>query len=105
MGYGFGEGVDATPRATQLHLLSPDDLDGLPSTNLDSERHLSVFGKRSPVAKFINKMSPLKESEMISLYFCQQHSRVKKVKDSYLLLSFSMIWRKIGLIGKTNFTN
>merc|ERR1739842_163402 len=27
----------------------------LPSTNLDAERHLSVFGKRSPVAKFINK--------------------------------------------------
>ena len=53
--YGFGEGVDATPRATQLHLLSPDDLDGLPSTNLDAERHLSVFGKRYPVAKFINK--------------------------------------------------
>ena len=32
-----------------------DDLDGLPSTNLDAERHLFVFGKRSPVAKFINK--------------------------------------------------
>ena len=26
---GFGEGVELTRKATQLHLLSPDDLDGL----------------------------------------------------------------------------
>ena len=53
--YGFGEGVYATPRATQLHLISPEDCVGLPSNNLDAEFHLTVFSKRAPVAKFRNK--------------------------------------------------
>ena len=39
----------------QLHLLSPDDRAVLSSNNLDAERHLTVFGKRAPVAKFRNK--------------------------------------------------
>ena len=51
--YGFGNEVDVTPRATQLHLLSPEDCADLPSNNLDAE--LSVFGKRAPVVKFRNK--------------------------------------------------
>ena len=46
--YGFGEGVYATPRATE-HCV------GLPSNNLDAEFHLTVFSKRAPVAKFRNK--------------------------------------------------
>ena len=50
--YGFGDEVDVTPRATQLHLLSPEDRADLPYNNLDAECHLSVFGKRAPVAKF-----------------------------------------------------
>ena len=53
--YGFGEGVNLKPRATQLHLLSPEDRAGLSTNNLDAERHLHVFGKRAPVAKFRNK--------------------------------------------------
>ena len=53
--YGFGVGVDETPRATQLHLLPPDECAGLPTNNIDGERHLAVFGKRPPVAKFKNK--------------------------------------------------
>ena len=53
--YGFGEGVDVTPRATQLHLLAPEERADLPTNNLDAERHLSVFGKRAPVAKYRNK--------------------------------------------------
>ena len=53
--YGFGEGVYATPRAMQLHLLSPEDREGLPSNNLDAECHLAVFGKRASVVKFRNK--------------------------------------------------
>ena len=53
--YGFGEVVYVTPRAMQLHLLSPEDCAVLSSNNLDAERHLTVFGKRAPVAKFCNK--------------------------------------------------
>ena len=53
--YDFGEGAYATPRAMQLHLLSPEDCAVLSSNNLDAERHLTVFGKRAPVAKFCNK--------------------------------------------------
>ncbi|KAG1674004.1 Proton-coupled amino acid transporter 4 [Nymphon striatum] len=53
--YGFGDKVDSNPRATQLHLLSNEERVGLPSHNLDSERHLAVFGKRAPVANFRNK--------------------------------------------------
>ena len=41
--YGFGDKVDVTPRATQLHLLSPEDRADLPSNNLDAERHLPCF--------------------------------------------------------------
>ena len=53
--YDFGEGVYATPRAMQLHLLSPEDHAVLSSNDLDAECHLTVFGKRAPVAKFRNK--------------------------------------------------
>ena len=58
--YGFGEGVYATPRATQLHLLSPEDCIGLTSNNLDAECHLAVFGERAPIAKFHNKKFTVK---------------------------------------------
>ena len=55
--YGFGAQVTSNdePRATQIHLLTEEEREGLPSHNLDAERHLSVFGKRAPVAKFRNK--------------------------------------------------
>ena len=53
--YGFSEGVYVTPRAMQLHLLSPEDHAGFPSNNLDAKCQLTVFGKRAPVAKFCNK--------------------------------------------------
>ena len=58
--YGFGVGVDETPRATQLHLLPPDECAGLPTNNIDVEHHLAVFGKRAPVAKFKNKKFTVK---------------------------------------------
>ena len=53
--YGFGKFVDEPARATQLHLLTPDERADLPTNNLDSERNLTVFGKRAPLAKFRNK--------------------------------------------------
>ena len=53
--YGFGERVYATPRATQLHILSLEDHAGLISNNLDVECHLTGFGKRATFAKFCNK--------------------------------------------------
>ena len=53
--YGFGRFVDEPARATKLHLLTPDERCNLPTNNLDSERNLTVFGKRAPLAKFRNK--------------------------------------------------
>ena len=53
--YGFGKYVDEPARATKLYLLTPEDRAGLPTNNLDSERNLTVFGKRAPLAKFRNK--------------------------------------------------
>ena len=53
--YGFGDHLDKPARATQINLLTKEERAGLPTNNLDSERHLSVFGKRAPVAKFRNK--------------------------------------------------
>ena len=54
--YGFGKFHLANPpRATQLNLLTSDELEGLPTNNLESERHLAGFGKRAAVAKFRNQ--------------------------------------------------
>ena len=54
--YGFGEIFSKNPpRAAQLHLLSSEELAGLPTNNLESERHLAGFGRRAVVAKYRNK--------------------------------------------------
>ena len=54
--YGFAKFHLANPpRATQLNLLTSDELEGLPTNNLESERHLAGFGKRAAVAKFRNQ--------------------------------------------------
>ena len=53
--YGFGDQSKKPVRATQLHLLTKEELEYLPTNNLDAERNLCVFGKRAPVAKFRNK--------------------------------------------------
>ena len=53
--FGFGQSLDLEKRATSLHILSKDEIKDLPTHNLDAERHLSVFGRRAPVAKFRNK--------------------------------------------------
>ena len=90
------ERVYATPIATQLHLLSPEDGASLLSNNFDAERHLVVFVKRAPVAKFCNKKLTLKKSEMTLLYSSQQHSRIK----GSLLLSASQ-WHGEGLGQRT----
>ena len=42
--YGFGS-ADASSRATVLHTLSEDDLQYLPTNNLDCERDLAIFDK------------------------------------------------------------
>ena len=97
----FCEGVHATSRATQLHLLSPEDRAGLQSNNLDTDCHLTVFGKRAPVAKFHLKNLTLKESEMTLLYSSQQHLRMNKVKGSLVSSSFSVTWRRIGSTNKS----
>jgi hypothetical protein len=54
--YGFGKyRLGKLPRATELNLLTPEKLRGLPTNNLEAERHLAGFGKRAAVAKFRNK--------------------------------------------------
>ena len=52
--YGFGE-LQLPVRATQLHLLTAEERKGLSTNNLDAERHLTVMGRRAPLAKFRNK--------------------------------------------------
>ena len=49
--YGFSE---IEPRATQLDKLTPAELLGLPTNNLDTKRDLSKFSRLSEVAKFRN---------------------------------------------------
>ena len=54
--YGFGNFRLSNPsRATELHLLTNEELAGQPTDNLEYERHLAGFGKRAAVAKFRNK--------------------------------------------------
>ena len=49
--YGFGQEIDAPVCATQLHLLSKEDLAGLPTNNIPSERVISVFDKKAIAVK------------------------------------------------------
>ncbi|CAB4057602.1 unnamed protein product [Lepeophtheirus salmonis] len=42
-------------RATELNLLTTVQLSGLPTNNIEAERHLAEFGKRAAVAKYKNK--------------------------------------------------
>ena len=53
--YGFGTLLNEPARATQLYLLSKEELSDLSTNNLDAERHLTVFGRRAPLAKYRNK--------------------------------------------------
>ena len=54
--YEFGNfRLSNLPRATELHLLTNEELAGLPTNNLESERHLAGFGKHAAVAKYRNK--------------------------------------------------
>ena len=54
--YGFGKfRFSNPPRVTELHLLTNDELEGLPTNNFESERHLAGFGKRAAVAKLRNQ--------------------------------------------------
>lgn len=42
-------------QATQIYLLSTEELVHLPSNNLPAEQHLAAFWQRAPVANFMNK--------------------------------------------------
>ena len=41
--YGFADGIDENPRATQLFKLSSDDLKDMPTNNINVERDLAKF--------------------------------------------------------------
>ena len=43
------------PRATELNLFTNEELDGLPTNNLEFERYLARFRKLVAVAKFRNQ--------------------------------------------------
>ena len=47
--YGFSK---SDARATQIDQFTPNELSGLPTNNLDTERDLSTFSFLSEVAKF-----------------------------------------------------
>ena len=54
--YGFGKFcLSNSPGATELNLLTYDELAELPNNNLEYERHLAGFGKRAAVEKFRNQ--------------------------------------------------
>ena len=50
--YGFSK---SDARATQPDKLAPNQLSGLPTNNLDTERDLSKFSRLSEVSKFHSK--------------------------------------------------
>ena len=58
--YGFGVGVDETPRATQLHLLPPDERAGLPTNNIDLNTILLLLEKEAQLLSLRTKNSLLK---------------------------------------------
>ena len=79
--YGFGKFcLSNPPRATELNLLSNEELVGLPTNNLESERHLAGFGRRAAVAKFRNQRFTAKGIRndctlLISDYFQTKHEK------------------------------
>ncbi|KAG1663725.1 Equilibrative nucleoside transporter 3 [Nymphon striatum] len=55
--YGFRKyRLGKQPRATELNLLTTEQLRGLPTNNLEAERHLAGFGKRAAVANDVVKV-------------------------------------------------
>ena len=69
--YGFGEVVYVTPRAMQLHLLSPEDRAGY-QTNLMLNATSLFLVRQHLLLNFVTKNILLKESEMMLLYSGQQ---------------------------------
>ena len=71
--YGFGQEIDARVHATQLHLLSKDDLTGFPTNNLPSERVFFVFDRKATTAKCQNKLFKAKSirNDMILCQYLQ----------------------------------
>ena len=49
--YGFDQEIDAPVCATKLHLLSKEDLPGLPINNIPSEPVFSIFDRKATAAK------------------------------------------------------
>ena len=80
--YGFGQETDAPVRAMQLHLLSKEDLAGLPTNNIPSERVFSVFDRKATAAKSQNKVFKAKSirNDMI-LHQSSQRITEEKVKQ------------------------
>ena len=83
--YGFGKFCLLNPtRATELNLLSNEELVGLPTNNLESERHLAGFGRRAAVAKLRNQRFTAKGIRndctlLISDSFQTKHEKKNKV--------------------------
>ena len=52
----FGQEIDAPVCAAQLNLLNKDNLAGVPTNNIPSERMFSVFDRKATAAKCRNKL-------------------------------------------------
>ena len=78
--YGFAAEGEK-PRATELYMMSQQELDYLPTNNLDCERDLAKFSHLAHVAKFRNKK--FKAKGIRTLYQAQQ-TVVEKITHKIL---------------------
>jgi hypothetical protein len=89
--YGFTDDDDAPPRATQLHLLSEQELVKMPTHNIDAERELAKFSHLAVVAKFRNKKFSAKgiRTDMTLFSRTSRLSTASQPSSSRSLLSVS----------------
>ena len=100
--YGFGDQTETSVRATQLNLLTKEELEHLPTNNLDAERNLCVFGKRAPVAKFRNKKFSAKAIRNDCTLHQSQTFKYPPTKGFNSVVSLLNDMEKNGLVNRKN---
>ena len=97
--YGFAteDLCGQNAQATQIYLLSTEELVHLPSNSLPAEQHLAAFWQRAPVANFMNKKFKAKaiRNDMV-LYWSIPFSKPVKAKNFHvvvkLLNDMELLW-------------
>ena len=87
--YGFATGdlCGKYAQATQLYLLSTEELVQLPKNNIPADHHLVAFGRRAPVANFPNKKFKAKAIRNdMELYHSTPFSNPQKAKDFHVVV-------------------